>query len=314
MPHRPIMLAVVGDSAAGKTTLTSGIVDVLGADRVTAIGIDDYHRFNRAQRRSLGITALHPDGNYVDIIEQHLRCLAAGEPILKPVYNHRTGDFEPPQYVRPRPFVIVEGLLCMLTPKLRDCFHVKVFLDPTEELRRAWKVRRDCAERGYTSGEVLLELAKRESDAAMYIQPQRSWADIVVQFSAPQQPTESSFLHARLTLRPTLPHPDLSEVVAQDNGERAGLRLSVGREEGRLAEFLDIQSDIAPGLAADAEAVIWHRLPGVSPLLPEQIGKFHDGHEQCQSHPLGLTQLLIAHHLLLARHEKEALAKLAGRS
>ncbi|MBC8159798.1 MAG: phosphoribulokinase [Roseiflexaceae bacterium] len=314
MPYRPIMLAVVGDSAAGKTTLTSGIAAILGPDSVTAIGIDDYHRYNRAQRRSLGVTALHPDCNYVDIIEQHLRCLAAGEPILKPVYNHRSGDFEPPQYVRPRPFVIVEGLLCTLTPKLRDCFHVKVFLDPAEELRRAWKVRRDCAERGYTNGEVLAELAKRAADAAMYIHPQRSWADIVVQFAAPSQPAASSHLDARLTLRPTLPHPDLSEVVAQTGNEPQALRLSVGREEGRLAEFLDIQGGIAPALAADVQDVIWRNLPDVSRLRPDQIGTFQDGYEQRQSHPLGLTQLLIAHHLLLARREKEALARMTGRA
>lgn len=313
MPHRPIMLAVVGDSAAGKTTLTSGIAAVLGADRVTAIGIDDYHRYNRLRRRSLGITALHPDCNYVDIIEQHLRCLAAGEPILKPVYNHRIGDFEPPQYVSPRPFVIVEGLLCLLTQKLRDCFHVKVFLDPAEELRRAWKVRRDCAERGYTSDEVLVELAKRGPDAAMYIHPQRSWADIVVQFSTPQPPAAKNALNVRLTLRPTLPHPDLSEVVPHGD-EQPALHLTVGREEGRLAEFLDIQGDITPTLAADVEHAIWSGLPDAPPLRPERIGLFQDGDEQRQSHPLGLTQLLIAHHLLLARREKEALARLAGRS
>ncbi|MDQ3502114.1 MAG: phosphoribulokinase, partial [Actinomycetota bacterium] len=40
--NRPVMLAIAGDSAAGKTTLTKGIVNALGAERVTAVCVDDY--------------------------------------------------------------------------------------------------------------------------------------------------------------------------------------------------------------------------------------------------------------------------------
>lgn len=76
---RPILLGIVGDSAAGKTTLTKGIAQVLGVDNVTVICTDDYHRYDRAQRKQLGITALHPDANYLDIMQQHLRLLRAGE-------------------------------------------------------------------------------------------------------------------------------------------------------------------------------------------------------------------------------------------
>ena len=89
-----IMLGVVGDSAAGKTTLTEGIVNALGADQVTAICSDDYHSYNRKQRKERGVSALSPDGNYIDIMEQHFRLLREGQPILKPIYNHSTGDFD----------------------------------------------------------------------------------------------------------------------------------------------------------------------------------------------------------------------------
>jgi len=92
--QRTIILGIVGDSAAGKTTLSSGIAEILGRDRVTIICTDDYHKYNRVQRRRLGISALNPTSNYIDIIEQHLAHLRRGEPILKPVYNHGTGDFD----------------------------------------------------------------------------------------------------------------------------------------------------------------------------------------------------------------------------
>ena len=58
---RPIILGVVGDSAAGKTTITRGLVRILGEDQVTHVGPDDYHRYDRKQRAERGITPLHPD-------------------------------------------------------------------------------------------------------------------------------------------------------------------------------------------------------------------------------------------------------------
>ena len=112
---RPVMLAIAGDSAAGKTTITSGLVRALGADQRTAVCADDYHRFDRLERKDLPFTALHPDGNYIEIMEQHLQLLATGQPVLKPVYDHRTGQLTRPEYVVPRRFVIVEGLLPLHT-------------------------------------------------------------------------------------------------------------------------------------------------------------------------------------------------------
>ena len=76
MTHRPIILGIVGDSAAGKTTLTRGIAQVLGPENVTIICTDDYHRYNRKQRAEIGITALHPDCNHLDIMQQHLTLLS----------------------------------------------------------------------------------------------------------------------------------------------------------------------------------------------------------------------------------------------
>lgn len=58
MNDRPIILGIVGGSAAGKTTLTRGIAQVLGEENVTVICTDDYHRYDRAQRAEMGISAL----------------------------------------------------------------------------------------------------------------------------------------------------------------------------------------------------------------------------------------------------------------
>src|ERR1039457_2067298 len=182
MNARPIILGVVGDSAAGKTTITRGLVRVLGEEHVAHICTDDYHRYDRKQRAELNITPLDPDCNYIDIMAQDIARLRAGDAILKPVYKHQDGTFGPPVYVKPERFTIVEGLLGYHLPEMRDAYDVRVFLNPPEAIRRQWKVIRDCSRRGYTTDQVLSELDRREADSEAYIRPQRRHADIVVSF------------------------------------------------------------------------------------------------------------------------------------
>src|SRR5450755_1944610 len=98
------MLGVVGDSGAGKTTLTRGLVRILGEVQVTRVAADDYHRYDRRQRSERGISPLHPKENHLDVLEQHLGHLRAGESILKPVYRHQDGTFEAARYVKPARF------------------------------------------------------------------------------------------------------------------------------------------------------------------------------------------------------------------
>ncbi|MGQ9928628.1 MAG: hypothetical protein ACUVS4_17395 [Chloroflexaceae bacterium] len=111
MQQRPIILAVVGDSAAGKTTLSTGIAAILGPDRVATLSLDDYHRYSRTERERRCLTPLHPDCNHIDLMEEHLHRLASGRAIVKPVYNHATGEVDGRQRLEPAPFLIAEGLL-----------------------------------------------------------------------------------------------------------------------------------------------------------------------------------------------------------
>jgi phosphoribulokinase len=201
----------VGDSGAGKTTLTRGLVRVLGGEHVARMSADDYHRYDRRERAQLGVTPLNPDSNHIDILTQHLLHLRKGDPVLKPVYDHRDGTLRPPVYMRPASFLVVEGLLNFHTETLRTAHDIRVFLAPPEDLRRAWKLKRDCTRRSYTTDEVLRELDRRESDATRYIHPQRNHADIVVTFR--------QNLDADVLLRESLPHPDLSPLWTSARGD-----------------------------------------------------------------------------------------------
>ncbi len=303
--RRPIVLGIVGDSAAGKTTITRGLVELLGEDRVTHICADDYHKYDRIERARLKITPLHPDCNYLDILELHLERAHYGQPMLKPVYDHSTGSLVRPEYLVPKEFVIVEGLLGFHTEAMRQFYDVKVYLDPPEDLRRLWKIKRDTAKRGYTAEQVLAEMEKRESDSQNCIRPQREFADIVVQFypDGVRSDQADSHLNVRLVLRPTIPHPDLSYLCEQD--QTSGIRLALGRDCGRPVDFLEVDGNVSREHAAELEETIWKHLPDLRPLRADQFGDYAYGTEVRHSDPLALTQLLITYHLLRA-YSKDA--------
>jgi len=298
---RPIILGIVGDSAAGKTTLSGGIANILGPEKVVTICTDDYHRFDRAERASKGLSALDPESNYIDILEQHIQSLRNGQPILKPVYNHDDGTMDRPQYIEPREFIIMEGLLGYSTRAMRNAYDVKVYLEPNEELRIKWKIQRDCMMRGYDETEVRKSLEKRASDSADFVQPQRTYADIVVNFFPPEGRSDETGAHlnVRHTLRPTLPHPDLTPIL--EVGAKKGLRLELARDiDGKPVDVLEIAGNLDGKRAKAMEDLLWNLIPEAQHLR-NNVGTFTDEENKLSiSHPLALSQLMITFHMVKA--------------
>jgi len=299
----PVLMAIAGDSGTGKTTITKGLVEALGRERITSVGADDYHRYDRKERKELPFTPLHPKCNYIDIMEQHLQHLSRGEPILKPIYNHDTGELERPEHVEPRDFVIVEGLLPLHTKVSRACFDITVYLDPPEDIRIAWKLRRDTSKRGYTEEEVREDLKKREPESEEFIRPQRSNADIVVRFAPIEERDESADdpLSATLLLRPTISHPDLSNILGDDTREAMHLKLTRD-EDGKPVDAVHIHSYADREVTRKVEEAIWDEL-GLDEPVPEALGMI-DGENRDE--PLALTQLILLYHLIQSKQSVSA--------
>ncbi len=295
---RPIMLAIAGDSGTGKTTITAGIAEALGHDQITSVGADDYHRYDREERKSLPFTPLHPECNYIDIMEQHFQHLSLGEPILKPIYDHDDGQLKRPEHVQPTEFVIVEGLLPLHTTVSKACFDISVYLDPPEDIRIAWKLKRDTSKRGYTEDQVRKELEKREPESAEFIRPQRAEADIVVRFAPIEERGEgpNDPLSATLLLRPTISHPDLSNILGDDT--REAMHVDLARDEdGKPVDCVHIHSYAKREDTRRIEEAIWDEL-GVDEPVPESLGRLDS---EARDEPLALTQLLLLYHLVQAR-------------
>jgi phosphoribulokinase len=179
-PDRVVLIGVAGDSGCGKSTFLRRITDLFGEDFVTVICLDDYHSLDRKQRKETGITALDPRANNFDLMYEQVKALKEGHSIMKPIYNHETGLIDPPENIDPNHIVVIEGLHPLHDQRVRSLLDFSVYLDIDDEVKIAWKIQRDMAERGHTYEDVLLQINSRKPDFDAYIDPQKQYADVVV--------------------------------------------------------------------------------------------------------------------------------------
>lgn len=309
----PIFVGVGGDSGSGKSTLTAAFYELLGEERIASVCLDDYHSLDRRERALVGLTPLNPRANNFALMEEHVWALKRGEAVDKPVYAHSDGTFGAPEHLVPSEVVVAQGLHPFLVPGIRHAFDLKVWLDPEEELRTAWKVRRDVARRGYSRQQVLGEIEARRPDAEAHIQPQRRWADLVVRFhrSAPTW-RQMDRLNVRITQRHTLPRLDFDRAL--HTARSVQLELDVIDEDGRHADVIEISGQIKPDEAEMVERNIWAHVDGhhghVHRVSAERLGTYDAARGRRHSDPLALTQLVLAHRILSA--QKSLLVRLSA--
>jgi len=179
--ERVVLIGVAGDSGCGKSTFLRRLIDLFGEDLMTVICLDDYHSLDRKQRKETGITALDPRANNFDLMYEQIKALKNGQAIDKPIYNHETGLLDPPERVEPNHIVVIEGLHPLYDERVRSLIDFSVYFDISDEVKIAWKIQRDMAERGHRYEDVLAQINSRKPDFDKFIEPQREFADVVLQ-------------------------------------------------------------------------------------------------------------------------------------
>ena len=286
---RPFIVGISGDSGSGKNTVAQGVRELLGPERVATLELDDYHRFSRADRQEMGLTALHPSVHYLVLVREPLALVLRGRPIRNLAYDRRDGTFGPQRVVEPNEAVIVRGLLGFPTDDLREMYDLAVFLYPEPELLFRWKLRRDVRTRGYTEAEVLKHIAQHLLDSKEYVLPQAERADVVVRYEVPEWDAPDSEVRASVLLR-----RQAADVIrGHGTLERFGGHVRV--EDDADSVVLHVES----GLADDAlDAWAGERFPDT--YRPELVGRHMDpGGEITRLGPLAFSQVLVA---ALAQH------------
>ena len=176
-----LLIGIGGDSGAGKSTLLAGLKDILGY-RLLAIEGDAEHKWERTNSNWDKFTHLDPKANYVHKQADAILQLKQNQSIYRSEYDHNLGKFTKPELIIPKEFIVIAGLHPFYIPKLRKNIDFKIFLDTQESLRRHWKILRDVSKRQYTKEKIEEQLKRRITDSKKYIDPQKNFADMVVNF------------------------------------------------------------------------------------------------------------------------------------
>ena len=179
-----LIIGIAGGTGSGKTTVVRQIMNELPEQEVGVISQDSYYRENHNlsyEERAL-INFDHPRSIDFELLVQHLKELKSGNTIEQPVYSFVTHNrTEDTVITHPRKVMIVEGILILTNPELREMFDVKVFVHADSDERLIRRLKRDIAERGRDMEEVLSRYQKTLKPMhEQFIEPTKAHADIII--------------------------------------------------------------------------------------------------------------------------------------
>ncbi len=184
VPDRPFLIGVAGGSSSGKTTVAERLAELAGAQHLALIKLDSYYvdmtGWPMAERHAFNFD--HPDAFDWPLLNDHIAALSAGAPVAVPVYDYvefnRSGEV---RMVAPARIVVVEGILVLWEPVLRERFDLKVFLDTDADLRLIRRLRRDVTERGRTPESIIEQYLETVRPAhEQFIEPSKRYADVII--------------------------------------------------------------------------------------------------------------------------------------
>jgi uridine kinase len=179
-----VLVGIAGGTGSGKTSLAVKIRDRVGEDRCLLIAQDSYYKdgstLSPAAQKAINYD--HPDAFDNPLLVQDLRDLKSGRPVPCLTYDHSTYSrrvlADP---LKPRPVVILEGILILAEEPLRRLMDIKLFIDTDADVRILRRLNRDLHERGRSFESV--ERQYLDSVRPMhleFVEPSKRYADLII--------------------------------------------------------------------------------------------------------------------------------------
>ncbi|GAA4290482.1 uridine kinase [Aestuariibaculum suncheonense] len=179
-----LIIGIAGGTGCGKTTVVNQILNELPESEIGVISQDSYYQdtSHLSYEERVKINFDHPRSIDFDLLERHLKDLKSNKPVHQPVYSfvkhNRTGDTI---LTHPRKVMIVEGILILTSPEIRNMCDIKIFVHADSDERLIRRLKRDISERGRDLEEVLSRYQttlKPMHD--QFIEPMKEFADIII--------------------------------------------------------------------------------------------------------------------------------------
>ena len=179
-----LIIGIAGGTGSGKTTVVNQIINELPPNEVGVISQDSYYKdtSHLSYDERVKINFDHPKAIDFDLLVAHLKQLKSGKTIDQPIYSfvdhNRTGKTI---LTEPKPVMIVEGILILTHPDIRDMFDIKIFVHADSDERLIRRLKRDIAERGRDLDEVLSRYQTTLKPMhQQFIEPTKEFADIII--------------------------------------------------------------------------------------------------------------------------------------
>ncbi|MEG1497929.1 MAG: uridine kinase [Bacteroidales bacterium] len=179
-----LIIGIAGGSGSGKTTVVKKIVKNFNASSVTVIPQDAYYKdqgtLGDEEKKKINFD--HPSSIEFTLLMKHLDLLKEGQSVEMPIYSYLTcARAKETVTVHPTEVVIVEGILILSNPQMRERMDIKVFVDADSDDRLMRIIRRDILERGRNYNQVLDHYEKYVKPMHMqFIEPTKRYADIII--------------------------------------------------------------------------------------------------------------------------------------
>ena len=179
---KPVIIGIAGGTGSGKSTFTNRLKKAFG-DSISVLYHDNYYKAHDdmpfEERKLLNYD--HPDAFDEDLLVHDLIELKEGRPVVSPTYDYsKHNRASETVLVEPRKVIIIEGILTLYDPKLRELMDIKIFVDADADERILRRVIRDTKERGRDIENIMDQyLATVKPMHYLYVEPTRRLADIV---------------------------------------------------------------------------------------------------------------------------------------
>jgi len=181
---KTLCIGVAGGTGSGKTTVANEIVRRVGPERIVIVNQDRYYHdlAHLDDQKRAHHNFDHPDAIEEGLLQEHLQLLKAGEPAPLPVYDFaRHVRLAATESVEPKPVIVLEGILILAIPALRDVLDIKLFVDADSDIRFIRRLRRDMEERGRAvDGVVDQYLATVRPMHLEFVESSKRWADVII--------------------------------------------------------------------------------------------------------------------------------------
>ena len=184
MMKKGILIGIAGASGSGKTLVAKNIFENLGSDKVVIMQEDSYYKdlseipFDERTGKNFD----HPDAFDHSLMVSHLLQLLEGKSISHPIYDYKTHSrLNETRTVGPHRVIVLEGILIMNEPKLRELMDIKVFIDTEPDICFIRRLKRDVHERARSVDSIINQYV--ETVRPMYfqfIEPSKRYADIII--------------------------------------------------------------------------------------------------------------------------------------